>query len=111
MTELKNRERYTSVSQRQMVKDNHRFLIEAILDPNQASSLYEYYYPDYLEIISHQNQEKRILRKTLNSKTIVSYISRLTKFKGFIRHSSREIFLEYLLQLPEIMCQERRQAF
>ena len=110
MSEIKSRERYTSVSQRQMINDNRRFLIEAILDSTKTLGLYQYYYPRYAEILKHQFEEKRVLRKTLNETNIDSYIARLQKMGGYVRNSTREIFREYLLTLPEQMCEERKQV-
>lgn len=99
MSKIENRERYTSVSQRQMVMDNRIFLVEAILDPTKTSSLYESFYPFYKDIVNDQLHERRILRKVIKQSTMLAYMEKIRKNNGYIRTGTREIFQEYLLTL------------
>jgi hypothetical protein len=108
MSEDRPRQRYNSVSQREMVKDNRTFLIQAILDPIKTREIYEFYYPEHYQILQHQFEDKKQLRKVLNESTIRQYISRLVRSKGFIRHNTREIFRQHLLSLDLKMSTDRR---
>lgn len=109
MTEERPRQRYNSVSQREMVKDNRTYLIQAILDPVKTQQIYERFYPEHYEILVHQLAEKKLVRKALaNDTAIRQYIRHLTKTRGFIRHNSRDVFRQYLLSLDLKMTLDRR---
>lgn len=108
MTDDPPRQRYNSVSQREMIKDNRAFLIQAILDPIKTQQIYERFYPEHYLMVQDQFLDKKKLRKTLNESTIRQYISRLLKGHGYIRQNARDVFRAHLLTMDLKMTPDRR---
>lgn len=110
MTEIQNRDRYTSVSQRDMVKDNRSYLIKAIINPVRTNEIYQAFYPQHYQILNDQLEDKEQVKKVVNAGSIRQYISRLVKNRGYIRSNTRETFREHLLAMELRMTDERKQV-
>ena len=108
MSNIINRKRYVSVSQRQLVQDNRQTLISAILNPAEFKRLYDSFYPDHEERLRHNAKQRNKTKSILTDNVLSGFIERALKYQLFVNCWTKEVFKSHLQQLPEEMSTSRR---